>query len=96
MHISIADKLRREGEIATGLALSMEYLKGQCHKIFDSRFFNETSSSGTLRIIKSPFWIVPNFLEDIQTNHNSKCTTGVNETHVKWEIFFLIYFDTVR
>jgi hypothetical protein len=52
-------------------------LKGQCHEIFDLRFFHESVSPKHLSIPLVPFQI---FLKNRGDIHSSRCTTGVIDT----------------
>ncbi len=57
-------------------------LKGQCHEIFDFRFFHESLSPKPLSIPLGPFQIFLKILGDI---HSSRCTTGVVDIGGKWK-----------
>jgi hypothetical protein len=57
-------------------------LKGQCHKIFDFRFFHESVSFKPLSIPLGPFQIFSKIRGDICS---SSCTTGVVDTNGKWK-----------
>jgi hypothetical protein len=55
--------------------LNSTFLKGQCHEIFDFRFFHESVSPKPLRLPLGPFNI---FLSKISRDIcSSRCTTGV-------------------
>jgi hypothetical protein len=62
-----------------------EYLKGQCHEIFDFGFVHESDSPKPLSITLGPFQIFLNIHVDI---HSSRCTTGVVDTGLKMEKIF--------
>jgi hypothetical protein len=52
-------------------------LKGQCHEIFDFRFFYESVSPRPLSIPLGPFRIFSKIRGDIR---KCRCTTGTNDT----------------
>ncbi len=60
-------------------------LKGQCHEIFDFRFFHESVSPKHLSIPLRPF---RNFSKILGGIRGSRCTTGVNDTGGKWKKTF--------
>ncbi len=59
------------------------YLKGQCHEIFDFRFFHELVSPKLLNIPLGPFRISLKIRGDIRC---SRCTTGVVNTVVHLDL----------
>jgi hypothetical protein len=60
-------------------------LKGQCHEIFASGFFHESSFTKSLKITKGHF---PKIRADVR---KSKCTTGISDTGGK---FITEVYDT--
>ncbi len=62
-------------------------LKGQCHKIFASGFFHESSSPKPPKITLGSFQIFPEICGDIHTGVNytgGKFATGINDTGGKF------------
>jgi hypothetical protein len=57
------------------------YVKEQCHGIFDFKFFHESSSFRAVKILTAAFQIFTKICEDICI---SRCTLGVN-TVGRWE-----------
>ncbi len=57
-------------------------LKGQCHEIFDFRFFHESVSPKAMSIPLGPFQNLTKILRDILS---SRCPTGVVDTGGKWK-----------
>ncbi len=69
------------GEKGFNQVLLVTLLKGQCHEIFDFRYFLWISSPKPLSIPLEPFQIFC-FFGDIRS---SRCTTGVVDTGGKWK-----------
>jgi hypothetical protein len=59
-----------------------QWLKGQCHEIFDFCFFHESVSPQPLSIPIGPFRIFSKIRGGIRS---SRCTTGVADTGGKWQ-----------
>jgi hypothetical protein len=57
----------------------MSSLKGECHKIFDYRFFQASVSPNPLSIPLGPFRILSKIRGDIRSSR-STTTTGVFDT----------------
>jgi|LakMenEpi03Aug12_release.lakeMendotaPanAssembly.Ray.scaffolds.fasta_scaffold471972_1 hypothetical protein len=57
-------------------------LKGQCHEIFDFRFFHETFFS---QAPEYPIRCFSNFFENSRKYLSSTCTTSVTDTGDKWK-----------